>query len=276
MMNLERVLVIGLRESDAGKTTLARGLIDFMQQKGVDVCGFKPRAANSIWYDYQVVYEALSQGRLYGKDAKLLKKASGTSLSEEVISPVHRLWAVAPQSIRTELSEVPHFIVDRITLFDDQTRDIAILNDTLPFEYGREELVENLFEKVTSVYHVSDLEELKRISNYGHYEAAIRSAYRRITREHGAVVFESYSDIALPWQGIENLDIVLAVEPGYIYIYDPDKYLSAAELSTNIRNELKAEGVCRLLKPMKTVRVPPFRPGQMVNRLQDKIASKLI
>lgn len=101
-------------------------------------------ACNSIWYDYDVVYEALSEGRLYEKDSKLLKKASGTDLSEEVISPVHRLWAVPPQSVKTKLSEVPQFITDRVTLCDGEERDVAVLNDAWSLKHAGEKLLENL------------------------------------------------------------------------------------------------------------------------------------
>ncbi|MFQ6085985.1 MAG: hypothetical protein ACE5OY_06965 [Candidatus Bathyarchaeia archaeon] len=102
-----RTLIVGLQKSEAGKTTVARALLYTLRERGLDACGFKPKASNTIWYDYEVVHEALSQGRLYGSDSKLLKKASGTDLPEEVISPIHRLWAVTPVHLMKRMGGLP-------------------------------------------------------------------------------------------------------------------------------------------------------------------------
>lgn len=39
----------------------------------------------------EIVYDSLSQGRLYGKDIKALKDSSKTSLPEGIINPIHGL-----------------------------------------------------------------------------------------------------------------------------------------------------------------------------------------
>ncbi len=61
------ILVAGSDRVDAGKTTFTVGLLAHH-----DAVGFKPRAGNDFWFDHDDAKRALSEGRLYGKDAKRL------------------------------------------------------------------------------------------------------------------------------------------------------------------------------------------------------------
>ncbi|KAF5431541.1 putative P-loop ATPase/GTPase [Candidatus Methanophagaceae archaeon] len=102
------ILIVGLKGQDAGKTTFALALLAYLREKGHNACAFKPRAGNNVWYDFDVVHDALSQGRLYGKDATRLKAASAFSaaddpLSEECINPIHRLWMEPPRTSKSVL-----------------------------------------------------------------------------------------------------------------------------------------------------------------------------
>ncbi len=175
---------------DAGKTTIARALLLCLRERGIAACGFKPKAGNTLWYDYDVVYEALRQGRLYGKDSKLLREASGTKLPEELISPIHRLWATPPHYMKRDLTTLPCFIVDRVTLWSEKPKETVVVNDALPFRHGRERLVAKLHKLETEVLHVKTVRELNKIVNT-YYEEAIELAHRRILSEHDALVYES-------------------------------------------------------------------------------------
>ncbi|NIR88109.1 hypothetical protein GWO13_11430 [Candidatus Bathyarchaeota archaeon] len=270
MKALRRFLIVGLKELDAGKTTIARALLLCLRERDITACGFKPKAANTLWYDYDVVHEALSQGRLYGKDSKLLREASGTNLPEELISPIHRLWATSPHHLKQDLTTLPHFIVDRITLWKKKPKETVVVNDALPFKHGMERLVAKLCKPETEMVHVRTLRELNEIVDM-RYDEAIKLAHRRIAAEHDALVYESYADVALPWRGIKELDLVLAVHPGYILAYDPDKYLSALDLSTNLLQERRTQNVVNLLKPIKTVRVPPYKSGEIIKGIKRKM-----
>lgn len=136
MRALRRFLIVGLKEVDAGKTTVARALLLCLRERGITACGFKPKAGNTLWYDYEVVHEALSQGRLYGKDAKLLRMASGINIPEEIISPIHRLWVTPPHHLKQDLATLPYFIVDRVTLWSEKPKEMVVVNDALPFMHG--------------------------------------------------------------------------------------------------------------------------------------------
>ncbi|MCP8304810.1 MAG: hypothetical protein H3Z50_05010 [archaeon] len=274
MKALRRFLIVGLKELDAGKTTIARALLLCLRERGVKACGFKPKAGNTLWYDYDIVYEALSHGRLYGKDSKLLREASSTDLPEELISPIHRLWTLPPHYLKQDLTALPYFIVDRVTLWGEKPKEMVVVNDTLPFRHGKEMLVAKLYKPETEVIHVRTLRELNDIVEM-YYDEAIELAHRRIAAEHDALIYESYADIALPWRGIKDLDMVLVVHPGYIQAYDPDRYLLALDLSTNLLWEERTEKVVNLMKPIKTVRVPPYKSGDIVKEIKKKLNSFL-
>jgi predicted P-loop ATPase/GTPase len=270
----QRYLVVGLKELNAGKTTIARALLRCLRDRGMRACGFKPKAGNTLWYDYDVVHEALRQGRLYGKDAKRLKEASSTALPEELVNPIHRLWATPPHHLTPDLASLPYFIVDRVTFWGEQPSELVVVNDALPFKHGREGLVANLYKPGTEVEHVTTCRTMNMIVDRS-YEEAIERAHRRIAEEHDAVIYESYADIALPWRGITDLDVVLAVHPGYIHAYDPDRYLSALHLYSRMLREKRTENVVDMLKPIKTVRVPPYRSEVVVPTVMKKLRQLL-
>ena len=274
-----KILIVGLKEKDAGKTSLALALLAYLKEEGFNACGFKPRAGNSVWYDYDVVHEALSQGRLYGKDAKLLKAAStsrsvagAANLVEEFINPVHRLWAEPP--LNDSITQIPYFVLDRITLwFKEGVRNLVVKNEALPVEYRcNDALFGNLRAKAFSIYHVKDLNTLNKLTK-AYYDFAVELVYKKMTELHDCVVIESYSDIALPWKGLKDLDTVIGVKPGQISVYDPGKYLTAVQLSasTYSQEELATSRIQELVKPIKEVKVPPFRSEEIVRGLKKRI-----
>ena len=272
------VLIVGLKEQDAGKTTLALALLTYLREKGFDACGFKPRAGNSVWYDYDVVLESLSQGRLYGKDAKRLKAASEfgsltDSVMEEFINPIHRLWA-EPSRVNP-ISQIPYFILDRVTLWlKEGAKNIVVVNEALPVEYRcTDAILEDLHAKADCINRVRDLKTLNKITK-DYYGLAVELAYKKMVGQHDCVVVESYSDVALPGKGLKDLDIVIGVKPGQISVFKPEKYLTAVQLSASIysQEEITTSRIVDLVKPFKVVNVPPFRSEELLQELKGKIA----
>jgi len=272
-----KVLVAGLKEQDAGKTTLALALLAYLREQGFNACGFKPRAGNSVWYDYDVVHKALSQGRLYGKDAARLKAASESgsasgSVMEEFINPIHRLWA-EPSRV-DPISQIPYFIVDRITLwFEEGVQNLVIENEALPAEYKCNDAIFRILRaKASRVYHARDLNTLNKLTG-DYYDLAVELAYKKMIEQYDYVVIESYSDIALPWKGLNDLDAVIGIRPGLISVFDPKKYLTAVQLaaSTYSQEELATSKIIELLKPIKEVKVTPFRAEEIMQGLKEKI-----
>jgi len=269
------ILIVGLKGQDAGKTTLALALLAYLREKGFNACAFKPRAGNNVWYDFDVVHDALSQGRLYGKDATSLKAASAFSatddpLLEECINPIHRLWMEPPRI--NSMSQIPGFIIDRVTLwYKDGARNLVVENETLPAMYKcSDTLLAQLRANASEIYHVRDLNTLNKLTEE-YYDLAIELAYKKVVAQHDCVVIESYSDIALPWNGLNILDAVIGIKPGRISAFDPQKYLAAVQIaaSTYSQEELPTARIIELLKPLKEVNVTPCRSEKLSRGLQE-------
>ncbi|MGC9514706.1 hypothetical protein [Methanocrinis sp.] len=294
-----QVLVVGLKGVDSGKTTFSRALLSHLRGEGLRVCGFKPMAGNNIWYDYEVVSRALSEGRLYGRDVGLLKEESTGDIPEELINPVHRLWS--EPSLIDPATGVPSFIVDRITFWpqgkSEDGDEEGIIGDEEDDEVGgggRDEdsglnlLVENanvhlngekrllrkLRPKAADVRRVEDAEGLNGLVE-AHYGRAIGSARRRIASEHDALVIEGYSDAALP-ADVSDLDLVVGIEPWRISVYDPERYLDAVRLMTpSYSKEVSTSRVVELLSPKRVVEYRPSRPEERLDRLREMMPEVL-
>ncbi len=280
-----QVLVVGLKGVDSGKTTFSRALLSHLRDEGLDVCGFKPMAGNNIWYDYDVVSRALSEGRLFGRDAGLLKEESSGDVPEELINPVHRLWA--EPSIIDAASGVPAFILDRITFWpegeddgeneDDDEAEAKGGNGALNFLVenanvhlnGEKKLLKKLYPKAAEVHCVEDASDLNCLVE-AHYGRAIGSARRKIASEHDALVIEGYSDAAFPAGDVCDLDLVVGVEPWRISVYDPQRYMEAVRLTTpSYSREVSTGKVTELLSPKRVVEYQPSNPDERVDRLKD-------
>ncbi len=269
-----KVLVSGLREVDAGKTSVARALLGLMQDKGLKPCGFKPMAGNDLWYDYDIVQEALSQGRLYGKDSKLLREASNTRLSEEVISPVHRLHGIPSDNPSNVLAGDSNFLVDRVSMWDGEHEQIVVVNRKSERSVDVWSCLRKLFAHAEKVVRVSNAEELDSVTR-AYYDNAVESAHTRIMESHDSIVYESYSDVALPWSGILGLDAVLLVEPGHVYHHDPERYMSALQIQRSILNEGTTKRIASLLSPVGCLAVPPCRSERIVGWLKEGLRTLL-
>jgi len=275
-----KILIVGLKELDAGKTSLACAMLDYFRARGYSVCGFKPRAGNSIWYDYDVVQEALSRGRLYGKDAKMLKLAStpgsvSGALEEEFVNPFHRLWTEPPHI--DPVTRIPYFVIDRVTLWrKSEATNLVVVNDALPTEYRYDEtLFTELCAGASRIFHVHDLNTLNKLTSE-YYNRAAEQAFMLMRREYDLIVIESYSDVALPlpYSTLKDVDAVIGIKPGKISVFEPEKYLTAVQLEASIRiraEELSTSEVIELLKPVKEIRVPPLVSDEVMPQLKKRV-----
>ncbi len=275
-----KILIVGLKELDAGKTSLACAILDYFRVQRYSVCGFKPRAGNSIWYDYDVVQEALSRGRLYGKDAKMLKLASTPgsvcgALKEEFVNPFHRLWTEPPHI--DPVTRIPYFVIDRVTLWrKSEATNLVVVNDALPTEYRYDEtLFTELCAGASRIFHVHDLNTLNKLTSE-YYNRAAEQAFMLMRREYDLIVIESYSDVALPlpYSTLKDVDAVIGIKPGKIFVFEPEKYLTAVQLEASIRiraEELSTSEIIELLKPVREIRVPPIVSDEVMPQLKKRV-----
>lgn len=211
------ILVNGLCES-AGKTTASLGLYRWLEELG-KTYPFKPLAANDYWYDHGIISEGLEEGRVYGKDAKLLSDL--VEEKEESVNPVHRIWA--PESIAGSGAGIGgqnnSIILDRIADVDKTT--LAVNSEvTVP---GK---LQSIFKKADEVNQFSDSSELDALTKNTHLPA-IKNRLENIP-ETEFLILESYSDVSMPIS--MEFDVVLTVEPGRALISEGKRFSEAYSL----------------------------------------------
>ncbi len=237
------ILVAGSDRVDAGKTTFTVGLLSHL-----DAVGFKPRAGNDFWFDHDDAVAALSEGRLYGKDAKRLADASRGDYTPENLNPVHRLWWPAPGKGQGLLGQTHReFLVDRVGenfVVNGTTDHPDLVREQLP-------LADAL--TVESLQELNDQTERRYLPHF-------RALAEKIRNEERAVV-ESYSDIARPIQGVE-FEAVAVVEPRRLRVYDGTRYAKACEVADSSARdgslEKRVEDVVNLLEPAETHVLEPL------------------
>lgn len=237
------LLVAGVDRVDAGKTTFAVGLVERLGGSG-----FKPRAGNDVWFDRDDYRRAVTDGRLYGKDADRLAAVSDRSVAPEDLNPVHRLWQPAPGSGTGLLGRSDReFVIDRVeeVFVRNATVDVpAAAREHLPLEDAV--VVDSLatLNDAMTAYHLP----------------ALRTFSHRIERTRDAVV-ESYGDIARPLRDLEPTAVAV-VEPGRVRIYGGERYAKACSIASGGlregRLETPTEAVLDLVEPRATIGIPPL------------------
>lgn len=279
---MPNLLIVGFNEELSGKTTIARACLRYFLENGIDAIGFKPLSGNNIWKHYDQVYNTLNEGRLYSNDAKLLNKefvnitGKERPIKEELINPVHRLWN--EPALIDPLTGIPNFIADRVTLWDNDHQKTVLLNNKMTsFEYfDKNKFLKRLIYNADEIYDIDNVEMFNTFVGY-YYNLAISSAYDRIKRDFSLVIIESYGDIALPWNySFNGLDLVIGVEPWNLYLFEPEKYLDAVELTTSSYfKEISTDQIKSLIKPIKKTRFKPVRSGRRIEMIK-KIVSGLL
>jgi predicted P-loop ATPase/GTPase len=245
-----RFLVAGGERVDAGKTTFTTGLLSRLAAVGV-----KPRAGNDYWFDHDDYRRAVSEGRLYGKDADRLAAASsdacGTDFDPEDLNPVHRLWRPSPGPDTGLVGRASReFVLDRVgeSFVVNARADVP--------ESARRALP---LADAPEVESVAQLDELTRKLHLPTFEG-FAERVRELQRETGGdAVVESYGDVARPIRGL-SFDAVAVVEPGRMAAYDGDRFLKACEVAGGSaregRLEVHTDDVTELADPKATTALP--------------------
>jgi predicted P-loop ATPase/GTPase len=265
----KNILIIGLKEIDSGKTHISRALISYIREKNCDVCGFKPFSGNNIWYNYDTINETLLEGRLYGKDASYLKKESSLEIKEELINPIHRLWN-EPQTI-DPFNHIPNFIIDRISIIKKENEEHILLINQNNINKIPKKYLKRINEKPYTKYTINNSIELNKLIK-SFYKKAVKTNYNTINKKVDYIVIESYSNNVLSaWEGLNHFDIVIAVKPWKIFIYDSIKFEKALELLKPLYSwEISAGKIIDLIKPIKTINLKQNKSGDILPYLKSK------
>ncbi|SFS54867.1 ATPase [Halostagnicola kamekurae] len=246
------VLVAGGDRVDAGKTTFSMGLLE-----RTGALGYKPRAANDYWFDHDDCLEALSQGRLYGKDAAKLSGAERAERAPEAINPVHRLWQPSADDSAGMLGRRDReFVVDRVA-HPDGDEPLYVHNGTVEVP---ELVAESLpLEDAVTVDSLAELNDLME----GEYLPAFRALSEEIAATELAVV-ESYGDVARPLESLveDTVSAAVVVEPGRVRIYDGGRFCRACSVAGSSSGagtlETRVPDVVDSIEPIATASLPPL------------------
>ncbi|MFB6187723.1 MAG: ATPase, partial [Halobacteriaceae archaeon] len=230
----------------------------------LDATGFKPRAGNDYWHDYDDFRDASQEGRLYGKDAKKIAKVSNASVTPEEINPIHRLWQPLHTPKNTVLGEPGReFLLDRVgqqLVVNENASMPQEVTDTFNFD---------------SCISVASLQELESVVESRYLEAL--NALGTTIRQTSPAVIESYEDIARPIRDID-IDVVAVVESGSIQLFEGERYQQACSvLHSRGRGllEKRVGDIIDALDPVATYQLTPISqskrnsPSAIANTYQD-------
>ncbi|MBS3802380.1 MAG: hypothetical protein KGY65_06490 [Candidatus Thermoplasmatota archaeon] len=267
---VKNILVIGLTQEHAGKTSLAQALLSYFSDQEQKTCGFKPFSGYNYWYHFDMAHQSLSDGRLYSKDITKLKQHSTIKTTIEQVNPIHRLWN--EPAIMDSLTTIPPFIMDRFSIYQNETLKHHLLVNQHLIEQLPQEYQQKIDEKKYTVHPIDSIQSMNAIIQ-SHYNQSIESCYRRIEQKADVIVVESYADNALlPWKTLSQFDIVLGIKPWEIHRFDPDKYVKAVQLSKPVSAwETSTKKLTDLLKPLEIYKQKPVVSTEIIDNLKEKI-----
>ena len=268
------ILVIGLTQEHAGKTSLAQALLSTFSEQGKKTCGFKPFSGYNYWYHYDMVYHSLLNGRLYSKDITKLHEHSTLKDTLELSNPIHRLWN--EPAIMNSLTGVPPFIMDRFSIFENNTLNHHLLVNQQLIGNIPDKFQQKIEEKKYTIHPVETIQSMNKIIQM-YYNKAIETCYKKINKHSDVIVIESYADNALlPWKNLSGFDIVLGIKPWEIHKYNPEKYVKAVQLSKPVSAwETSTKKITDLLKPVESFHQKPTRSNNIIKKLKKQIPDML-
>jgi len=254
-----RVLIVGLLQFDSGKTSVALSLVEEAVRRGMDVGVLKPVTAFSGWYHYSSLVRSKRFGKLIGEDVYRLHERARSSDPIELESPVV-LMHMPPDPERVEwqstyftaLNLGEQIVAIRITK-PSRTEHFYVpsnlerLTDAMRFEAL--DLVRSLSPKPKEIGDVEDI-----VLNVGRYAD---ECVEYISSRHELTVIESFNNASAPSESSKSSDVVVLVAPGKVAIYDGERYGKAVDLLLKPPWLVSSEEVVSLLKPVKTIEIPP-------------------
>ncbi|MCD6380765.1 MAG: hypothetical protein J7L50_00365 [Candidatus Odinarchaeota archaeon] len=282
--------VLGLQEFDSGKTLFSQMLIRGMRDLGLRFVPFKPIAGYNVWRQFEHFKLCFKEGMFYSYDLYRLKKVCGCMENPQILNPICILTSplklkeyievgIKGQPILRESFSL-NFLTGRITKVEGST--VKNTNYFIKNKFRRllmgEEVLKLLRDRKEKVEFIEDYEEFTDLIMKRSGMEAINTCFSYISKKYNNIIIEGFNDVLLPWSGL-RADIPIIVSPGYAFVFDKDKFISAIEALLTIRdvNELRTEDLVNLVSPENVYRYP-LRFGDDVtykgddfNRLLDHI-----
>ncbi len=257
-----RILIIGLNTFDSGKTSVAGQLAKHLLPTGRRIEFFKPVSGHSYWFRYEHTKFCLENRKLVSYDATQVRKLLKSGVSDLLANPVHTLYVPAKlekpgRNLTTTLALAGWdsvFAMERMSRPQGgRISSIMLMADALIRE-GSLLLSSQEAEQLsngTAVRSVKSLEEAQAIESED-LETCVGESFKEVEKVADAVIIESFNDSVWPWEGLDRVDKVLAVGPGVVFIYDPERLRKAAFLARRAQTPIREVTFTRvsdLLRP---------------------------
>ena len=263
---------MGLVPHESGKTTIAKALVGELVSRGYRVGVAKPVAGHNIWYQRLSVRNSYEHRILVGEDAVELKRVSGSEDPLEAINPLD--IAVAPQDPEPYLKNLRSYhealssillsaAMIRVSICEGKnihTHHYIVEKRVERTPKSIKDLVLSIAEKVYPKPIPIDPEALENLILTGY--ATTELCYRYLSEKHQALVLESFNDAASPVTDPGTVDLVLAVSPGKLFIYNGSVYRKALNIVLGIEGSIhrkwwpSTSEVLRLISPISSINIP--------------------
>ena len=266
-----RILIIGLNTFDSGKTSVASQLARSLSLTGRRVEFFKPVSGHNYWLRYEHTRYCLENKKLISYDATQVRKLLKSRVSDLLANPVHTLYVPARlerpgRNLTTTLALAGWdsvLAMERMSRpYGGRISSIMLMADTLIRE-GRLLLTQEEAEKMsdgTAVRPVKNLEESQAIESEN-LETCVGESFREVERMADTVVIESFNDSVWPWEGLDRVDKVLAVGPGQVFTYDPERLRKAAFLVRAAQSPIRGVTFTRVSDLVRPTGRSALNPG---------------
>lgn len=277
---MTRILIVGANSFDSGKTSLAADLATYLQDAGQSVEYFKPISGHNYWYNYEHTKQCLRMGKLVSKDATFMRDLLGVKTESTLINPIHSLFVPARvekplQNIKGTLGlggSSAVLVMQRFSRPINGNIDTTILIAESLIE--EDQVIIGLDEvgKLTHSSSIMSANTLGIFQEYEklHFDEIVSDSFAEIERRSDITIIESFNDSTWPWEELDSVEQVLAVNPGHVFSYDPERFKKACILSKRrslpIR-EVTFSRISDLLKPRFKIEI---RPRERLNTTQLK------
>jgi predicted P-loop ATPase/GTPase len=226
-----KILVVGLKPYDSGKTTLCKALIYGFKKAGIDFIPFKPHSGINYWNQFNTFQKGLEKSTLICNDIMELEKVAGSQLPLEVLNPVNRLCKpVLDKGTSMEKLTIQEFIAERFTYHDGfMYCNIYYLSGALEINEmrGLNEFYSKITKNAGKFSFVKNFQDLTKAytDNFGR---ATSSCYDSIRNKH--LIIESFNNAAYPFTKAEDCDTVICTSSNIIILFETSAYFRAIRL----------------------------------------------
>lgn len=242
-----KILVVGLRPADSGKTTLAFSLARALRREGYSVVALKPVGSTEAWTHPEALRWTRERGFVVTPDAIKLSAAAGEPEPLEAVEPVAAIHA-PPDPSRWEWNPSPYqaYLADpnrtavllRITACRPGGGSTLHMVNVEALEKAPRVLASRLAEASASLQPPplrADSKSLEEVLGLNALAAA-DSCLALAASRHEVAVIESYSDVAAPTSWSLDSHILIAVAPGVAAVADGARYAQAVRLRGGTSN----------------------------------------